>query len=102
MPVTAATRNSLSQEKLNRPTRYGYRRTPVKHWGELIPGDNVLVTGPHPQQRYTGTVDAALEDGSVVWLILAEGAGRRLFLESDGHQITVDPNRHQTLTKITV
>jgi hypothetical protein len=90
-----ASRVSLSPQQLNRPTRYGYRRTAVTDWSELIPGDNVLLTGPAPDQRYTGTVDDVLDDGSVVWIVIANAGGRRLFLRGDGHQILVDPNRPQ-------
>ncbi|SFU11656.1 hypothetical protein [Arthrobacter sp. ov118] len=82
---------SLSSQQLTRPTQYGYRRSVVTNWCELIPGDTVLLTGPDTEQRYAGTVDAVLDDGSLAWIVLANGGGRRLFFHCDGHQMLVDP-----------
>lgn len=86
-----ATRIELSPEQLNRPTRYSYRRAIVANWGELIPGDTVLLLVPDTEQQYTGTVDAVSEDGTIVWLILKNGGGRRLFYNTDGYQTFLNP-----------
>jgi hypothetical protein len=86
-----ATRMDLSPDQLNRPARYSYRRSIVANWCELIPGDTVLLFGPGTEQQYTGTVDAISEDGTIVWLILENGGGRRLFYNTDGCQTLLNP-----------
>lgn len=86
----------LLPEQRNRPTRYGYRRSVVADWCELIPGDSVLLLGPEGEPDYKGTVDAVLPDGTIVWLILDNGCGRRLFHHADGHQALVYPARSKT------
>lgn len=84
-------RMDLSADQLNRPARYSFRRSTVANWCELIPGDTVLLFGPGTEQQYAGTVDAISEDSSIVWLILENGGGRRLFYNTDGHQTLLNP-----------
>jgi hypothetical protein len=86
-----AARMKLSPDQLNRPTRYSYRRSIVANWCELIPGDTVLLFGPDAEQQYTGIVDAVSEDATIVWLILENGGGRRLFYNTDGYQTFLNP-----------
>lgn len=87
-----ATRTELSPTQLNRPSRYGYRRSVVANWCELITGDRLLLVGPGTNQRHAGTVDAISVDGAIVWLILEDGGGRKLFHQTDGYQALLDPN----------
>jgi hypothetical protein len=89
--MTASTK--LNPEQLNRPTQYGYQRSVVANWCELIPGDTVLLLGPLAEERHRGTVDAISADGSVLWLLLEHAGGRKLFHHVDGHQMLVDPVR---------
>lgn len=60
-------------------------------WWELKRGDNVslFVVG---EGKQSGLVDAVSADGSVLWLVLTGGRGRRLFLREDVHGITVTPH----------
>jgi hypothetical protein len=51
----------------------------------------VLLFGSGIGQRYRGTVDVISEDGTIVWLILENGGGRRLFYNIDGHQTLLNP-----------
>jgi hypothetical protein len=85
------TSTKLLPEQLNRPTQYGYRRSVVANWCELIPGDTVLLLGPVAEQSHRGTVDAILADGTVMWLLLENAGGRKLFHHVDGYQTLVDP-----------
>lgn len=87
------TSTKLMPEQLNRPTQYGYQRSVVANWCELIPGDTVLLLGPLAGERNTGTVDAISADGTVMWLVLDNAVGRKLFQHVDGYQTLVDPVR---------
>jgi hypothetical protein len=51
----------------------------------------VLLFGPGTEQQYAGTVDAISEDGTIVWLMLENGGGRRLFYNTDGCQTLLNP-----------
>src|SRR5215207_6491343 len=90
VPVTPSL-TALSPDQLARPTQFGYRRSAVSNWRELIPGDSVALTGPGRQERYTGQVDAISADGALVWLLLDNGGERRLFHRVDGHSVLLDP-----------
>lgn len=61
----------------------------VEDWSALIPGDFVTVlesfTVPH-----SGWIDDVTEDGTIIWLVLAAGRGRRMFFRHDGDLITVE------------
>lgn len=87
------TSTKLMPEQLNRPTQYGYQRSVVANWCELIPGDTVLLLGPLAEERHRGTVDAISADGTVMWLLLEHAGGRKLFHHVDGYQTLVDPVR---------
>jgi hypothetical protein len=86
-----ASRTALSPDQLARPTQYGYRRSAVSNWRELIPGDSVVLTGPGRHERYAGHVDAVSAEGALVWLLLDNGGERRLFHGVDGHSVLLDP-----------
>jgi hypothetical protein len=86
-----ASRTALSPDQLTRPTQYGYRRSAVSNWCQLIPGDSVVLTGPGRHERYAGQVDAVSADGALVWLVLDNGGERRLFHRVDGHSVLLDP-----------
>jgi hypothetical protein len=81
----------LLPEQLNRPTQYGYQRSIVANWCELIPGDTVLLLGPLAGERHRGAVDAISADGTIMWLLLENAGGRKLFYHVDGYQTLVDP-----------
>jgi hypothetical protein len=85
------TSTKLMPEQVNRPTQYGYQRSIVANWCELIPGDTVLLLGPLAGERHRGTVDAISGDGTVIWLVLENAGGRKLFHHVDGYQTLVDP-----------
>jgi hypothetical protein len=89
-----ATRTKLSREQLNRPTQYGYRRSLVDNWRELIAGDTVLLLEPGQGRQYKGTVDAISTDGTLLWLLLDDGDGRKLFHRVDGYQTLAGPQHH--------
>ncbi|SLK15481.1 hypothetical protein SAMN06272721_1255 [Arthrobacter sp. P2b] len=87
------TSTKLMPEQVNRPTQYGYQRSVVANWCELIAGDTVLLLGPLAEERHRGTVDAISADGSVMWLLLEHAGGRKLFHHVDGYHTLVDPVR---------
>ena len=58
----------------------------IQHWTMLIPGDMVLVHR-EGQLESSGQVDARTEDGFILWLHLAGGAGRRLFSQNHGSMV---------------
>lgn len=62
--------------------------TPV-HWTELIPGDLVLLLAG--KTSHTGIVDTVSADGELLWLLLSDGTGRRLFTKAEVHRTYVDP-----------
>jgi hypothetical protein len=83
---------ALTPDQITRATHYGYRRSVVANWSELIPGDNVvLLSTGKPEFRISGTVDANSPDGSLLWLLQDDCAGRALFHQSDGYKTLVDP-----------
>lgn len=85
--------HALTPEQITRPTHYGYRRSVVANWAELIQGDHVLLLGTgKPEVRVSGTVDDVAPDGSLLWLLDDDLGGRRLFFQCDGYQTLVDPN----------
>lgn len=86
----------LSADQLLRPTQYGYRRSVVTNWCQLIPGEAVVLTGPGSAERYEGRVDAVSDDGAILWLVLDNGCGRRLFHRTDGHTALLDPSSSTT------
>lgn len=81
----------LSPEQLNRPTVYGFRRSVVEDWGELIPNDTVVLISRATGERCKGTVDAISEDKTILWLVLENAGGRKLFHHCDGYQTLADP-----------
>jgi hypothetical protein len=55
----------------------------IRDWASLTEGEQVCVAQENGSEFY-GRVDAVTEDGSVLWVHLAGGAGRRLFARSEG------------------
>lgn len=55
----------------------------VRDWASLTAGENVCVV-PENGAELSGQVDAVTEDGTILWVHLAAGAGRRLFARSEG------------------
>jgi hypothetical protein len=73
-----------------KPTRFGFRRSAVANWSDLSPGDTVVLVGSS-NERVSGTVDAVTTEGDVMWILLANGAGRKLFHSSDTYQTLTGP-----------
>lgn len=87
-----------SPERIPRLTHYGYRRTNVSDWKELLPGDILrLDSNMSDVVQTSGTVDAVSEDGSFLWLIQDNGAGRKLFHHVDGYTTLMNPRIPQVL-----
>lgn len=77
---------------LERPKRDGYQRKLVEDWGQLLPGDVLLLIRYSSGKKFQGTVDDITPDGSVCWLILEQGDdGRKLFHYSDGYRTLAGP-----------
>lgn len=55
----------------------------VRDWATLRTEENVYIL-PENGHELSGRVDAVTEDGAVLWLHLAAGEGRKLFLRSEG------------------
>lgn len=72
------------------PTRYGFRRTVVANWRELIPGDTVVLIARN-KDCIEGTIDAVTKDGAFLWLCQDGFRPRRVFYYSDGYKVLVDP-----------
>jgi hypothetical protein len=84
--------SALTPNQVTRPTHYGYGRSAVASWSELIPGDNVVLLGTGEREtRISGTVDANSSDGSLLWLVQDNCAGRILCLQADGYRTFVGP-----------
>jgi hypothetical protein len=73
-----------------KPTRFGFRRSVVANWSDLRPGDTVVLVGSS-NERVSGTVDAVTTEGDMMWILLDNGAGRKLFHNSDTYQTLTDP-----------
>jgi hypothetical protein len=95
--MQALKKTKCSSEQIPRPTHYGFRRTLVADWSELLPNDIVVLeqtgstTKPISAKYTSGTVDLVSEDGAFLWLMQEDGAGRRLFFQSDGYITLVNP-----------
>jgi hypothetical protein len=61
----------------------------VSDWTELIPGDFVTVQESYAVP-HSGWIDDVAEDGTIIWLVLAFGRGRRMFFREDGDIVTVE------------
>lgn len=55
----------------------------VGDWATLALGDDVCIL-PEDGPEVSGRVDAVTEEGTILWLHLAAGEGRKLFLRSEG------------------
>lgn len=55
----------------------------VRDWTRLVSGDCVVIVENDAAELF-GRVDAATDDGLILWVHLEAGAGRRLFLRADG------------------
>lgn len=55
----------------------------VQDWTTLAEDDVIHVVAENGLEL-SGRVDAVTEDGAILWLHLAAGAGRRLFTHSEG------------------
>lgn len=61
----------------------------VSDWTELIPGDFVTVQESYAVP-HSGWIDDVTEDGTIIWLVLAFGRGRRMFFREDGDTVTAE------------
>ncbi|BCW58560.1 hypothetical protein StoSoilB20_19070 [Arthrobacter sp. StoSoilB20] len=55
----------------------------VRDWTTLTTGENVCIL-PEYGHEVSGSVDTVTEDGAVLWLHLAAGEGRKLFIRAEG------------------
>lgn len=71
----------------------------VRDWAQLAVGEKVHIR-QEKKTELTGHVDAVTDDGEILWVQLLAGAGRKLFIRSEGSQVwrvMVDVDRAQTL-----
>lgn len=61
----------------------------VSDWTELVPGDFVTVLESYAVP-HSGWIDDVTEDGTIIWLVLAFGRGRRMFFREDGDIVTAE------------
>jgi hypothetical protein len=54
----------------------------IRDWTMLAPGERVFLVKNNAAEL-SGRVDTVTEDGSILWLHLEDGAGRRLFTHTD-------------------
>jgi hypothetical protein len=62
----------------------------VRDWTTLTPGEEVYIVEDDGLES-CGRVDAVTGDGSILWLYMNDGAGRRLFMRSDGGLVWLVP-----------
>ncbi|WP_457949900.1 hypothetical protein ACTAQI_04765 [Pseudarthrobacter sp. alpha12b] len=86
----AATTGSIPTTAEMSPTRYGFRRTVVANWRELIAGDTVVLIARN-KDRIEGTTDAVTKNGAFLWLPQDALRARQVFYHSDGYIVLVDP-----------
>ena len=58
----------------------------VRDWTMLAAGEEVYIVQENAGEL-SGRVDAVTEDGTILWVHLAGGAGRRLFTRSEGGHV---------------
>jgi len=54
----------------------------IRDWATLAAGEQVILVD-NDETEFSGRVDTVTEDGSILWLHLADGAGRRLFTRTN-------------------
>lgn len=59
---------------------------PVTNWSQLSRADHIQIR-QNGEVIAEGHIDMLAADGSMLWLHLANGKGRALFLQSDGLKI---------------
>jgi hypothetical protein len=66
-------------------------RKEIMTWRDLAQGDAVvLLTSDKRNPRISGKVDNLSTDGSFLWLVQDNGAGRRLFHRTEGYTTLLD------------
>ena len=73
------------------PVDWHSPRKEITTWRDLAPGDAVvLLTSDRRNARISGKVDDLSADGSFLWLVQDNGAGRRLFHRPEGYTTLLD------------
>ncbi|GHG61042.1 hypothetical protein GCM10012320_35880 [Sinomonas cellulolyticus] len=62
----------------------GFNRQP--DWRQLKAGDRVVIRSPSHAPA-AGTIDAAADDGSILWLLPDDGSTRKIYCRSDHEEI---------------
>lgn len=57
-------------------------------WQEVSPGHEVSLY-KKGQGHFHGRVDDVTPDGSIMWVHLANGWGRRMFVRAEGYHLTI-------------
>lgn len=75
-----------SNDRASGPTNAGSSRYELHSWTRLAQGSPVvLLSSDARNPRFAGRVDEVSDDGTLMWLIQDNGAGRRLFLRAEGY-----------------
>ena len=74
---------------MTRPTSTLSKTVVVNDWRSLIYGDYVTVRQDGADVG-AGWVDQVTDDGSIVWLHLVHGGGRRMYLRADRCALTAE------------
>lgn len=75
-------------------------RKEVRNWRYLAQGDAVVVlTKDRRHPRFAGKVDEISDDGSFLWLIQDNGAGRRLVHRLEASTTLLDADASQAEPK---
>jgi hypothetical protein len=69
-----------------RPHAEATRPAPVANWSQLSRADHIQIR-QNGELIADGRIDMLAVDGSTLWLHLANGQGRALFLQSDGLKV---------------
>lgn len=80
-----------AQPATSYPVDWHPPRKEITTWRDLAPGDAVvLLTSDRRNARISGKVDDLSIDGSFLWLVQDNGAGRRLFHRPEGYTTLLD------------
>lgn len=63
----------------------------VRDWTKLAKGEDVLIFAEDGLEL-SGRVDAVTRKGEILWLHLSSGAGRKLFIRSEGAEVWRNPS----------
>ena len=55
----------------------------IRDWTMLVPDDGVVILEKDAAEVF-GRVDAVTDNGQILWVHVEAGAGRRMFMQTDG------------------